>query len=364
MAASHHNPQRTNWQRRIIFILWALYGIVIVTQLIILDVAIHLVPDFSRIGYIQNNMGKPDLLFLLLMLAMEFYYRKVDAESEWSLIIGSNLIALTMVSFISADLRVGPVLFMIPLLVSILYLQRKYLFFSTSISLLYLVGKILAEPVLDGWDLSVSIILGSFYIAVCFTGLGVIYRGQELVTNLEATLESEQELRIKTIVMDRLSKIDPLTELYNHKTYHEYIEKLVEHQSVHPFELQLAVVDIDNFKKVNDTYGHAIGDLALKQVSACIKAHLDSDDFAARYGGEEFVLILTGKPPEKNAAVLEAIRHSIEYSTLEEMDGRGVTVSMGVHIFRMGDTKESIFHQADAGLYEAKRTGKNKIILV
>lgn len=176
-------------------------------------------------------------------------------------------------------------------------------------------------------------------------------------------MKSEQDLRIQNIIMDRLSKIDPLTDLYNHKTFHEYLGWLIDHQQNNPFPMQLAVLDIDNFKKVNDQYGHWVGDIVLKQVAAVVLKHIATDDFAARYGGEEFVVILTAKQLDESYSIMEQIRIGIATMPVEEMNGESVTVSIGMHEFSVRDTKSDTFQQADDALYKAKKTGKNRIVL-
>ncbi|CAM3548809.1 diguanylate cyclase [Marinicrinis lubricantis] len=185
----------------------------------------------------------------------------------------------------------------------------------------------------------------------------------EKLRDLEKSMKSEQELMVRNILMDKQSKMDALTGLYNHKSYHEYMDKLIEQTQLIEFNLQLVIVDIDNFKKVNDTFGHAAGDIALTVVSERIMEHMDSNDFAARYGGEEFVILLTSKNDEMNARILEQIRASIEHTPIEEMRGANVTVSMGAYTVRRGDSKEKVFNEADGALYRAKRTGKNKIVI-
>lgn len=185
---------------------------------------------------------------------------------------------------------------------------------------------------------------------------------QTMISDLEKSTRSEQELLIRTVMMDSASKFDSLTGLYNHKSYHEYMDKLMEQTNLHEYHMTLAALDIDNFKKVNDTFGHGAGDIALKVTAACIRDQLDTNDFAARYGGEEFVILLTSKSHDQNIQILETIRQTIAESPIEALDGSAITISIGVHHLQEGDTKEQVFSLADQALYEAKRTGKNKVV--
>lgn len=130
---------------------------------------------------------------------------------------------------------------------------------------------------------------------------------------------------------------------------------------IHSF-LQLAIIDIDNFKRVNDTYGHWTGDIVLKQVASILQESITSNDFVARYGEEEFAVIFIGKSIQEITDMLEAIRYLIEKTTFPELDGKSVTVSIGVQPYVKNEGKASLFKFADAHLYTAKVTGKNKIV--
>lgn len=128
-----------------------------------------------------------------------------------------------------------------------------------------------------------------------------------------------------------------------------------------PKPLALALLDIDNFKKLNDNLGHAAGDEALKSLAARVSGLLRPGDKVGRWGGEEFVLILPEAPLEEAQAVLLRLQRSLSASLFMH-EGRDVfvTFSAGVTLFRMGETMEQALDRADEALYEAKRTGKNR----
>jgi len=128
-----------------------------------------------------------------------------------------------------------------------------------------------------------------------------------------------------------------------------------------PKPLALALLDIDNFKKLNDNLGHAAGDEALKALAARVSGLLRPGDKVGRWGGEEFVLILPEAPLEEAQAVLLRLQRSLSASLFMH-EGRDVfvTFSAGVTLLRMGETLEQALDRADEALYEAKRTGKNR----
>ena len=122
----------------------------------------------------------------------------------------------------------------------------------------------------------------------------------------------------------------------------------------------LAVVDLDFFKRVNDTHGHAAGDLALKQVGQVINSHVSADDIAGRYGGEEFLIVMGHGSREQMLGTLERVRASVEALPLPFP----LTVSIGVAFGSRGqDTVDDMFNRADVALYRAKDGGRNCIAL-
>ncbi|MGV8944617.1 sensor domain-containing diguanylate cyclase [Thermomonas sp.] len=122
----------------------------------------------------------------------------------------------------------------------------------------------------------------------------------------------------------------------------------------------LAVVDLDFFKRVNDSHGHAAGDIALKQVGQVINSHVPADDIAGRYGGEEFLIVMGHGSREQILDTLERVRASVEALSLPFP----LTVSIGVAFGSRGqDTVDDMFNRADAALYRAKSGGRNRIEL-
>lgn len=129
--------------------------------------------------------------------------------------------------------------------------------------------------------------------------------------------------------------------------------------------LALALLDVDNFKKLNDSLGHAAGDEALKSLAARVTQMLRPGDLVARYGGEEFVLMLPRTPMDEAQQVLTRLQRSLS-AALFMHDGKDVfvTFSAGITLYRAGETLEVALDRADEGLYEAKRTGKNRACIV
>ena len=350
------------WIRIIITQFWIFFTVALLAQVTIF-LTNPFNDTFTRKVFFTQYVWMQDLIILAVIAASEMVIRRFKAYTEHILVAGAIAIAATVVFSMPKDIQVGPVIMFFPILISSLTLKKTHLFTASLISMAAVTVDVAFFMELDYMGATRVAIVYSALIGSCLTGYGIIERGRELTRTLERTTKSEQELLIRNVLMDRLTKVDPLTDLYNHKTFHEYMEKLVEHHRNNPYGLQLAVLDIDNFKTVNDTYGHAVGDIALKVVAERIYSFLGSDDFAARYGGEEFVVILTGGTIEDARAKVEHIRESIAAATIEQMDDTSVTVSIGLHDYIAGETKESAFRQADSALYIAKRSGKNQPVI-
>ena len=123
--------------------------------------------------------------------------------------------------------------------------------------------------------------------------------------------------------------------------------------------LSVVLFDVDNFKKINDTYGHDIGDSVLRRVTRLIRENTRNVDTLARYGGEEFVIILPETDLKGAMAAAERIRRVIEKASFDKVGH--VTISAGVSVFAERDNEMSIIKKADRGLYVAKREGRNRV---
>ena len=157
---------------------------------------------------------------------------------------------------------------------------------------------------------------------------------------------------------------DTLTSLYNRR----YLEERLGLEAQKSFRsgtpLALIMVDIDHFKKVNDTFGHTEGDKVLREISYLLKTSVRKKDVVARYGGEEFILILPEATREVSSIIAERIRRAIENTPFEVGNIRlKITVSLGVSHFPddRPSSKEDLVRMADVALYDAKREGRNRV---
>lgn len=187
---------------------------------------------------------------------------------------------------------------------------------------------------------------------------------QKRIKELEKEVERLKELAYK----------DELTNLYNRHGFKEestkfidevkgYLENPSRRENFLVKSFSLVIFDIDNFKKINDTYGHQAGDIILKLVSRIIRERVREIDMAARWGGEEILVGLVGSDEDQAYKIADDIREKIEEAAVD-WEGKTIkfTISGGVASFTEAKDFESLFEKSDGALYKAKQTGKNKIV--
>ena len=158
--------------------------------------------------------------------------------------------------------------------------------------------------------------------------------------------------------------VDALTNVLNRNAYNLKIGELVHEYKRYKEEWALLVLDIDHFKKFNDTYGHKTGDKVLKSVAATVSNSIRVSDHIFRYGGEEFVVILSRINKETTKTLSEKIRREVERDYFVDGDNElKVTMSIGATIITPEDTEASLFERADKALYQAKQNGRNQTLL-
>jgi diguanylate cyclase (GGDEF)-like protein len=164
----------------------------------------------------------------------------------------------------------------------------------------------------------------------------------------------------------RQATIDELTGLSNHRHLQQALDEELERSRRFPAPLSLLILDIDDFKSVNDTHGHLQGDLVLREVAAAVRSHCRRVDEPARYGGEELAVMLRGTRIDGAHSAGETIRRAIEALRIPLPSGGAirVTASVGVaELDRHEISKNRLIAAADAALYEAKRSGKNRTVV-
>jgi diguanylate cyclase (GGDEF)-like protein len=176
-----------------------------------------------------------------------------------------------------------------------------------------------------------------------------------------------QELEEKNKILDNLANIDGLTGVYNHRYFQNVLDQEINRALRHNSSLSIVLIDIDHFKRVNDSYGHQVGDFVLSEFSRVILDNIRQYDTLARYGGEEFVVVLPENGREEALVVAEKLRSIVEHAIFQDSREKyQVTASFGLSggtpALEDNFNKNDLIHQADQALYEAKKNGRNQVV--
>ena len=169
------------------------------------------------------------------------------------------------------------------------------------------------------------------------------------------------QIKEKSNLLEYQASHDRLTGLFNRNKFDEFYSKEVKRSKRYKTELSIIIFDIDDFKIINDTHGHQIGDVVLKEISQIISLHIREQDIAVRWGGEEFLVLLPHTNLDGATTVANKIRTNIEVYSFTQLNLK-ITASFGVCELKEEDTDESLILRTDKFLYEAKNNGKNKVI--
>lgn len=185
-----------------------------------------------------------------------------------------------------------------------------------------------------------------------------------ILTTMANLVGSVKAINKYTNDLEYYAAHDPLTNLFNQRVFIDFLEYEIKRSESHEYEFALMVIDCDNFKPINDRYGHAFGDLFLQEFSRILCESKRSEDILSRYGGDEFTLILPECGLEGALAVAHKIAKAVEEFKLLTADGNyvGVTVSIGISVYpEHAKTQKELFLIADGMMYKAKEDGKNSI---
>jgi len=163
-------------------------------------------------------------------------------------------------------------------------------------------------------------------------------------------------------IIEKISITDKLTGIFNRLKLDQLIIEQVQTYKRYKLDFSIIIVDIDNFKVVNDTYGHDIGDHVLQQLAACLQNRTRATDYVGRWGGEEFLIICPNTNVNNTLIAAEYIRKSVEQEHFNEVGS--ITLSLGISGFNENDTVSSVFKRADKALYKAKKLGKNTSVFM
>ncbi|PKM70856.1 MAG: hypothetical protein CVU92_11455 [Firmicutes bacterium HGW-Firmicutes-17] len=164
---------------------------------------------------------------------------------------------------------------------------------------------------------------------------------------------------LHNIELVKIAETDALTGIYNKAKFNQEYARLADHAKATSLNLAVIMFDIDDFKAINDNFGHLVGDQVLKELTAIVRRNINKTDIFARWGGEEFVIILPNSQLEEAMKVAQRLRMIVSEHQFQTTGQ--ITCSFGVGSFKHDDTLDTLLHRVDERLYRAKKSGKNRV---
>lgn len=186
-----------------------------------------------------------------------------------------------------------------------------------------------------------------------------------LQSELAASKQQVEKLHQELVSARGEALVDPLTGIFNRRGFEANVKQVLSDNTLKENGLCLLMVDIDHFKKINDTYGHLFGDKVIRAIAESLKSKVKGQDSVARLGGEEFAVLLPETTAQGACVVAEHIRQSIEKGKIRRLDTQeqigGITISIGVSVYAGDGNIVEFLDQADKALYVSKKNGRNRI---
>ena len=252
--------------------------------------------------------------------------------------------------------------FVLPVAVSVMFDDIHVVKFASITSAVGMILSLFTAGLYDGtWTLAqrwgYTGVTSLIFIMVFHTICCVLIRyGEEKKEVMQHNAMLNEEMR-------QALKIDSMTGLYNHTEFYRRLDSYCRQYGKQKNRLAVAVLDVDHFKRVNDTYGHENGDAVLIQIAAVLKKTCCQTGHAFRYGGEEFAVIFRHETEWEVLEIMERVRTAVNALRFESMPDAKIGISCGIYEY-MGGTMDAqeIFARADKALYSAKQTGRNQCV--
>lgn len=361
--SNHHDfeANETYWVKQLITVAYWIVAINVLTQALLWSYALN---GNASVHYNSSLLERFQPTFW--MLIGNFIVDRLVNLERLSLVMKEYLTILLLIIFCAylclqySQASVLLASFIAPILISTLFSNPRLTRWSYIVAqaLLLLSSYVMYERTLTSLDSWIQVIaasgmlLGTYLLAKVQS-----LHGRSKHSKYQHILENNE-------LLEHEVKLDPLTRLYNRMAYKEMLPQIMEECRSSYLRLSIAVLDIDEFKQVNDTYGHAVGDRVLVMISQIIKQAASDEFYAFRIGGEEFVLVFPELSVDEASKICEKLLLKIEKLMFTEMSGSGVTGSCGIAgMTHTGMSPLELFKIADKALYKAKNSGKNKIII-
>lgn len=346
-----NKKQWADWHYTIFTLFWKLWAIILIVQLF-LFLFYEPTDMYSRTEYFCHYILLPSGVELFALLFVWLVFTKLFPTNKRRLISLYTILLITvfagMTVCVHTSVKMLQALLLLPMMLTPLYKDRLMTFLQAIlVIILYMISYFYFTP--RSYILPDNTF--SPFVELC------VFIGATAATYIIL-----QRVNTTIVLNEDRSKHDSLTHLYNHENFYvelDYYRSQYEKDGRH---FSILIADIDNFKHVNDTFGHAFGDDVIKTVSELFMQYNPTGGFCARYGGEEFAMIIPHAAP---LSVAESIRQAFESHSFETTKGTcHFTLSIGAAIYdRTYASSSAFFEEADNALYYAKNHGKNQVVL-
>jgi len=347
-----NKKQWEDWNNTIFALFWKLWVIILIVQ-VFLFLFFEPTAECSRLHYFYQYIFVPSGLEAISLVGIWLIFTRLLPSNSRRLVSLYTILLITIFAGVTVcvhtSVKMLQALLLLPMMLTPLYkdklmtaLQAVLVIFLYIISYFYFVPN--APYILPDNSFSPYVELSVF--------IGATMATCTILERVNATI----------VLNEERSKHDSLTHLYNHENFYVELDYYRNRFEKSGDQFSIIIADIDNFKKVNDTYGHAFGDEVIRKVGELFVETGKKDAFCARYGGEEFAMILPHCNP---VAIAEQIREAFAAFPFETSEGdKHFTLSLGTAIYDKTYPSGSVFFEkADNALYYAKKHGKNRVIL-
>jgi diguanylate cyclase (GGDEF)-like protein len=232
--------------------------------------------------------------------------------------------------------------------------------FTTGVELGSTVIAVLVAIVLVRMEISVFVLL----LAILAAGMMFLKSFAEMRFRLEALVDYRtRQLRLKSRELQQQATHDTLTGLFNRRYADDYLQQQLSYSRRHNTDFALALADVDNFKQINDSHSHAVGDEVLRRIADLLTQRCRNSDMISRFGGEEFLICFPSTNKNKAEEICSELRAAVESTDWSSIaENLQVTISFGVAETDASSRSTTILNTADARLYKAKGEGRNRVV--
>ena len=347
-----NKKQWEDWNNTIFTLFWKLWLIILFVQLF-LFVFFEPTADFTRMDYFYQFILLPSGLEVIALLTIWLLFTKLIPSHTRRIVSLYTILLISIFAGVTVcvhtSVKMLQALLLLPMILTPLYKDKLMTALqAVLVILLYIMSYFYFTP-----NSTFTLPDNSFspYVELCVF-IGATFATYIILERVNTTI----------VLNEDRSKHDSLTHLYNHENFYMELDYYRNQFEKKQKQFSIIIADIDNFKKVNDTYGHAFGDEVIRKVGELFIEIGKKDAFCARYGGEEFAMIL---PHDKPVTVAEEIRKAFEAYPFETSQGIcHFTLSLGTAVYdKVYPNSSLFFEEADNALYFAKKHGKNRVIL-